>query len=222
MLYVVSTPIGNLKDITLRALDILASVDLVVSEDTRTTQKLLKRYEIKARLLSYNDYNKRTRTKQILNKLEAGCDVALVSESGTPAISDPGYYLIRECIKHGFEVVPVPGACAVTAALVASGLPTDSFTFIGFLPKKKGKKHKLLEELKNQQTTVVFFESPHRLAQTLESLRLLYPEWWLAVCRELTKLHEEVVRGTVAEVAEKLSKVKPRGEYTLVLSPKHP
>ncbi len=217
MLYVISTPIGNLKDISLRAIETLDSADLIVAEDTRTAGKLLKHLEIgKKPFLSFNDHNHYKRIPGIVKALVEGRQVALISERGTPCVSDPGYRLVKAAIAHSIQVVPVPGASAAMAALVVSGLPTDSFYFAGFLPKKPGKLKSLLQA--HADTTLVCYESPHRIAKTLKLLAELVPEWQLAICRELTKLHESVLRGNCRSLAE--SQKLPKGEFTLVLSGK--
>lgn len=213
-LYLVATPIGNLEDITLRALRILGEVSLVAAEDTRTTRKLLSHHGISARLVSYNEHNMKQRTPQILKVLESG-DVALVSEAGMPGISDPGYELTAAALDAGHEAVPVPGASAVLAALVTSGLPSRRFTFLGFLPRKKGGRRRLLESARSDPGTLVLFESPRRLRTALEDLRDVLGERRVAVCRELTKLHEEVFRGRISEAIERFR--EPRGEITLVV-----
>lgn len=213
-LYVVATPIGNLEDITLRALRILSEAYIIAAEDTRTTRKLLSHHGIKARLVSYNEHNMRQRTPSILHALERG-DVALVSEAGMPAISDPGFELVTAVLDAGHDVVPIPGASAVLAALAVSGLPSKRFTFLGFLPRRKGERQKLLESLRDDASTLVIFESPRRLQMTLASLRDVLDDRRIAVCRELTKLHEETFRGTITEAIAHFD--EPRGEFTLVV-----
>jgi len=220
MLYIVATPIGNLNDITLRALKVLKSVDFILAEDTRTTRKLLLKYSIRSKLFSYNDYNKQMKTKLAIRLLNQGKKIALVSESGTPCISDPGYYLVRACIKNNIDISCIPGVSAVITALVVSGMPTDSFLFLGFLPKSKEKRKRLLLGLKNEERTVVCFESPHRLISTLEIIESVLKEWHIAVCRELTKKFENVVRFEACQLKEHLSEIKCRGEITLVMSRK--
>ncbi|MDH4209359.1 MAG: 16S rRNA (cytidine(1402)-2'-O)-methyltransferase [Anaerolineae bacterium] len=215
-LYVVATPIGNLEDITLRALRILSEVDLIAAEDTRTTRKLLTHYGIKTPLTSYWEHNKLVKLHSILDTL-AERDVALVSKAGMPGISDPGYELIRAALEKGYGVVPVPGPSAPVAALVASGFPTDSFVYLGFLPRKAGQRRSLLASLDGETRTVVAFEAPHRLLAALEDITEALGERQVAVARELTKLHEEVVRGTSAEVLDHFRKHPPRGEVTLVI-----
>lgn len=214
ILYLVATPIGNLEDITLRALRILREVSLVAAEDTRTTRHLLSHYGICQRLLSYNQHNMRARTPQILAHLQQG-DVALVSEAGTPALSDPGLELVRAAAAAGFAVVPIPGPSAVTAALAVSGLPARQFTYIGFLPRRRGERLRLLASLAAEPRTIIAFESPHRLRQSLSDILAAWGDRRLAICRELTKAFEEVFRGTVSQALERFQ--EPRGEFTLVV-----
>ena len=215
-LYIVGTPIGNLEDITLRALRILGQVGLVAAEDTRTTRKLLTHYDIRTPLTSYWEHSKLSKLQHILDTLQEK-DVALVSKAGMPGISDPGYELIKAAIERGINVVPVPGPSAVTAALAISGLPTDSFLYLGFLPRKKGRRTRLLTWLVGETRTIVAFESPHRLLVALGDIKEALGDRSMAVTRELTKLHEEVVRGTVSEVIEHFQRNPPRGEFTLVI-----
>lgn len=215
-LYIVGTPIGNLEDITLRALRILGQVGLIAAEDTRATRKLLTHYDIKTTLTSYWEHSKLTKLQHILGTLQQE-DVALVSKAGMPGISDPGYELVKAAIERHIKVVPVPGPSAVTAALAISGLPTESFLYLGFLPRQKGKRARLLSSLVGETRTIVAFEAPHRLPATLEDIKDTFGDRFLAVTRELTKLHEEVVRGTVSEVIEHFQKNPPRGEFTLII-----
>lgn len=216
-LYLVATPLGNLEDITLRALRVLREVSLIATEDTRTTGQLLKHFEIRRPLISYYEHNKVTRLERVLEALAEG-DVALVSEAGTPLFSDPGYELVRAAIEQGFRVISIPGPSALTAALPASGLPLDRFLFLGFLPRKAGDRRRLLEEVKSQKATLVFFEAPHRLRDTLADMGdILGLERPIAACRELTKLHEEIWRGTLAEARHEWEQRGPRGEFTLVV-----
>jgi len=217
ILYIVATPLGNLEDITLRALRILGEVSLIATEDTRTTGRLLKHFEISCPMLSYYEHNKVTRLERVLAALEVG-DVALVSEAGTPLLSDPGYELVRLAIRRGIEVVSIPGPSAVTAALPASGLAPDRFLFLGFLPRKAGDRRRLLAELQRQPATLVFFESPHRLTASLSAMIEVFGQGRsIAVCRELTKLHEEIWRGTLAGALEEWTEREPRGEFTLII-----
>jgi 16S rRNA (cytidine1402-2'-O)-methyltransferase len=216
-LYVVATPIGNMEDITLRALSILREVRLIAAEDTRRTRQLLNRYEIKTRLTSYHEHNKWSKLGYILDCLAEG-DVALVSDAGMPGISDPGYELIRAVIERGIMVVPVPGASVVVTALAVSGLPADSFSYIGFLPNRMTARRRLLESLIDRRDTLVALETPHRLSAALDDIRAVLGDRRIAVCRELTKLHEEIFRGTVSQAVRHF--VEPRGELVLVIEGK--
>jgi 16S rRNA (cytidine1402-2'-O)-methyltransferase len=215
-LFVVGTPIGNLEDITLRALRLLGEVDLIAAEDTRATRRLLTQYDIETPLTSYWEHSKLSKLQYILRTLEQK-DVALVSKAGMPGISDPGYELIKAAIERGINVVPIPGASAVTAALAVSGLPTDSFLYLGFLPRKRGKRTRLLTSLTGEARTIVAFEAPHRLLAALEDIKDALGDRFMAVTRELTKVHEEVARGTVSEIIEHFQNNPPRGELTLVI-----
>ncbi len=216
-LYLIATPIGNLEDISLRALRVLGEVGLIAAEDTRHTRKLLSHHGIRSRLLSYHEHNKVERVAQVLEALEGG-DVALVSDAGTPGLSDPGYELVMAALQAGHRVCPVPGPSAVTAALVASGLPTDSFVFIGYLPRQVAERRRLLPTLAAERRTIVAFEAPHRLRASLRDLaQALGSERPVAVCRELTKIHEEVLRGTLGQVRDHFARHAPRGEITLVI-----
>ncbi|MGH9147732.1 MAG: 16S rRNA (cytidine(1402)-2'-O)-methyltransferase [Vicinamibacterales bacterium] len=216
-LYIVSTPIGNLEDITLRALRILKEVDLIAAEDTRHTAVLLDRYDIRTPTTSFHEHNEKEKTPALLKRLKAGETVALVSDSGTPSISDPGYRLVGAARSAGVPVVPVPGPSAVLAALVSSGFPTDSFLFLGFPPRKSLARRKWAVQLARENRTVVFFESPHRLQQTLEELASYLVDRPIMVGRELTKLHEELVIRPINELLK--SPTTPRGEYVIVVPP---
>jgi 16S rRNA (cytidine1402-2'-O)-methyltransferase len=216
-LYVVATPIGNLEDISMRALRVLREVKLIAAEDTRKTRRLLTAYKIKTPMTSYFEHNKLTKLEYILDQLKEG-DVALVSEAGMPGISDPGYELIAEASKQNISIVPIPGPSAITTALAVSGLPTDRFTFIGFLPNKAVARRRALEAIKDETGTIIMLEAPHRLAATLEDILQILGDRRIAVCRELTKLHEEIFRGRVAEAIKRFS--APRGEFTLVIEGK--
>ncbi len=216
-LYVVATPIGNLEDITLRALRTLREVKLIAAEDTRKTKRLLTTYDIKTPVTSYHEHNKWTKLGYILNHLEDE-DVALVSNAGMPGISDPGYELIVAANQRGISVVPIPGPSAVITALAISGLPTDRFSYIGFLPHKAGGKRRLLESITNERGTIVALESPHRLLAALDAILLILGDRRVAVCRELTKIYEEVFRGTISQAIEHFT--EPRGEFTLVIEGK--
>ena len=214
-LYVVATPIGNLEDVTLRALRVLREVSLIAAEDTRTTRKLLAHYDIRARLVSYNEHNKAARTPRLLAALRDG-DVALVSEGGTPVISDPGQDLVTAALEARFTVTPIPGPSAVTAALAVSGLSTRQFTYLGFLPRRTGERRRLFASLRDDPRTIVAFESPHRLLRSLSDMHAEWDDRRIAVCRELTKLFEEVFRGSISEALEQFAD-RPRGEFTLVV-----
>jgi 16S rRNA (cytidine1402-2'-O)-methyltransferase len=213
-LFVVSTPIGNLADITLRALRVLREVQLIAAEDTRTTRILLRKHGIANRIVSYNEHNMRRRTPELLAALRGG-DIALVSEAGTPGVSDPGHELIEAVIAAGFPVVPVPGPSAVITAITASGLPMRQFTFLGFSPRRTGERRRALAAAAAEPRTVVLFEAPHRLRQTLDDIHEIFRDRRLAVCRELTKTFEEVFRGTAAEALARFA--DPRGEFTIVI-----
>lgn len=216
-LYLVSTPIGNLDDITLRALHILKGVDLVAAEDTRKTGFLLSHLGIEKPLLSYFSYNERRRIPELLERMRNGASIAVVTDAGTPGISDPAYLVVREAVAAGVRVIASPGASAVLAALVISGLPTDRFVFEGFLPVKKGRKTRF-EALAKEERTIVIYESPHRIEKTLGDLRTHMGDRQVAVVRELTKKFEEVERGTAAAVLERIKSKTPRGEYVLVVA----
>lgn len=219
-LYVVSTPIGNLRDITLRALDILGGVEEVLAEDTRVASKLLSAYGVKARLSSYHDHNGAERRPVLLKRLEAGGRIALISDAGTPLVSDPGWKLVHEALEQGIRVYPVPGASALLAGLVASGLPSDRFLFAGFLPPKSGARRTEIESLKQVPATLVFYESGPRLAESLADLATVLGERDCAVARELTKLFEETRRGTLAGLAAHYEEAgPPRGEIVLLVGP---
>lgn len=219
-LFVVPTPIGNLEDITLRAIRILQEVDTIVCEDTRQTVKLLSHLKISKPLISFYTQNQLKRIPQIISMLENGKNIALVSDCGTPAISDPGYYLIKEAIDKNIQVVPLPGACALITALVGSGLTTDSFVFLGFLKKKTGKMKKELEQAKLLQKTIVFYESPHRILKTLETCKNVFGEQTqIVLARELTKKFEEFIRGTIKEVSDEMINREILGEFIVLIEP---
>jgi len=218
-LYVIATPIGNLGDITLRALETLRQVDVIAAEDTRRTRRLLARHDISARLVSYHEHNEESRSRQLMERLLEGEDVGLVTNAGTPCVSDPGYRLVRRAAEAGCRIVPIPGASAVLAALSASGLPSDRFLFEGFLPRKAGKRRRRLEELAQLGLTAVIYESPQRILRTLAELAEVMPEAQVALLRELTKIHETILRGTAATIAEQLGEGTPKGEITLVVCP---
>lgn len=217
-LFVVPTPIGNLEDITLRAIRTLQEVDMVVCEDTRQTIKLLSHLKISKPLVSFYTQNQLKRIPQIISVLEQGQNIALVSDCGTPAISDPGYYLIKEALDKNIKVVPLPGACALITALVGSGLTTDSFVFLGFLRKKTGKMKKELEQAKTIEKTIIFYESPHRILKTLEVCKEVFGEKTnIVLARELTKKFEEFIRGTILEVMENLQNREILGEFIVLV-----
>jgi 16S rRNA (cytidine1402-2'-O)-methyltransferase len=218
-LYLVSTPIGNLEDITLRALRILRDeVSWIACEDTRQTRKLLDHFEIRKPLASYHDHNEASRTPEILAALARGESVAVVSDAGTPLVSDPGYRVVEAAIEGGFPVVPIPGASAILSALSASGLPPDEFRFVGFLPPKSGARHKLFESLATEAATVIAYESPHRIVESVAELASLFPARPIVVARELTKLHEEFLRGRADQVSEQLkTRQSVKGEITLLI-----
>src|SRR5208337_2902276 len=219
-LYLVATPIGNLEDITLRALRVLKEVDLIACEDTRQTQKLLTHYGIHTRTVSYHEHNEMTKAAELVVDLEGGAKIALVTDAGMPGISDPGFRLITLAIRHHVPVVPIPGASAFLAALVASGLPTDSFRFSGFLPAKSGQRRKLLESIRDSPRTQVFYEAPHRLLETLSDVsEVLGEARHVVVAREVTKIHEEFLRGRAREILEQLkARGDVKGEITLLIA----
>ncbi len=216
-LYLVPTPVGNLEDITLRALRILKEADVVLAEDTRTSGILLKHYDIKTRLCSHHKFNEHQTAEAFAARMAAGEVMALISDAGTPAISDPGFMLVRACVERGVEVQCLPGATAFVPALVASGLPCERFTFEGFLPQKKGRATRL-EQLKEEPRTMIFYESPYRVVKTLAQFAETFgTERRVAACREISKLHEEFVRGTMAEVLAHFEENEPRGEFVIVV-----
>ena len=218
MLYVVATPIGNLEDITLRALRVLREVDLIAAEDTRHTRKLLTRYDIDTPVTSYHDNNERTKAAALVRRLEAGESIALVSDAGTPAISDPGYHLIRAAAGKGVRVTPVPGVSAATTALSVSGLATDRFVFQGFLPARQGRRREALRLLQGEERTLVFYEAPHRIGDALADMREVLGDRTALVGRELTKVHEEILRGTLSQLAAGLEEAAPRGEFVIIVA----
>jgi 16S rRNA (cytidine1402-2'-O)-methyltransferase len=216
-LYVIATPIGNLEDISLRALRLLREVKLIAAEDTRTTRRLLTAYDIKTPLTSYHEHSKRAKLDYLLDYLEKE-DLALVSEAGMPGLSDPGYELIAAAIGRGISVVPIPGASAVITALVVSGLPTDQFVYVGFLPRRKGQRQRLLNSIAEERRTIVAFETRHRLTEVFNEIEEILGDRRLCVCRELTKVHEEIFRGRVSQAREHFA--EPRGEFSLVIEGK--
>lgn len=217
-LYIVPTPVGNVEDMTLRAIRILKEVDLVLAEDTRTSGILLKHFEIKQQLMSHHKFNEHGTSGSVVSRLLSGQNVALISDAGTPGISDPGFFLVREAVRAGIEVQTLPGATAFVPALVSSGLPCDRFCFEGFLPQKKGRQTRL-EQLRSEQRTMVFYESPYRLLKTLGQLAEVFgADRQASVCREISKVHEESVRGTLQELAEHFTQTEPRGEIVIVVA----
>lgn len=219
-LYVVPTPVGNLEDMTFRAIRILKEVDLILAEDTRTSGVLLKHFDIKNAMLSHHKFNEHQTVERIVERIKGGEQVALISDAGTPGISDPGFLIVRECVRNGIEVQCLPGATAFVPALVASGLPDERFCFEGFLPQKKGRATRLAQ-LQDEVRTMVFYESPYRLVKTLTQFAEVFGvERKVAVCREISKVHEESVRGTLAEVIAHFQQSEPKGEIVIVLAGK--
>ncbi len=219
-LYVVPTPVGNLEDMTFRAVRILKEADLILAEDTRTSGILLKHFEIKNAMQSHHKFNEHQTVESVVNRMKAGETVALISDAGTPGISDPGFLIVRECVRNGIEVQCLPGATAFVPALVSSGLPDERFCFEGFLPQKKGRVTRLTQ-LQNETRTMIFYESPYRLLKTLtQFMEYFGAERKVSVCREISKVHEESVRGTLSEVVEHFTKTEPRGEIVVVLAGK--
>ena len=218
ILYIVPTPVGNMEDMTLRAIRILKEVDLVLAEDTRTSGILLKHFDIRNHLLSHHKFNEHGTSAAIVSRLQAGENIALISDAGTPGISDPGFFLVREAVRAGVEVQTLPGATAFVPALVSSGLPCDRFCFEGFLPQKKGRQSKI-QSLAAEERTMIFYESPYRLVKMLEQFAEVFgSERQVSVCREISKVHEESVRGTLAEVAAHFREHEPKGEIVVVVA----
>ena len=220
-LFIVSTPIGNLADITFRAVETLKMVSFIAAEDTRRTRKLLNHFDIKTKLISYYEHNRFARIPQILQHLESGKDVAVVTDAGTPGVSDPAYKLIRSVIQVDVKVEPIPGASAFLTALVASGLPTDRFLFVGFLPPKKGRRKKL-SDLASHEATLILYENPKRVVKTLSDIATFLGDRPAVVCRELTKVHEEIIRGTISELLSYFSQESPRGECVIMIGKDDP
>ena len=221
-LYLVATPIGNLEDITLRAIRILKEADLIACEDTRQTQKLLQHYGIHKELVSYHAHNELTRAPELLIELEQGAKAALVSDAGMPVVSDPGHRLVALCLRHHIPVVPIPGPTAFIAALAASGLPTEEFLFVGFLPSRAGARRKAIDALKAEPRTIVLYEAPHRLVETLADAAEILGPRPAVVAREITKIHEEFLRGTLHDLRDAARERAPRGEITLMIGPGEP
>lgn len=222
VLYIVATPIGNLKDITLRAIEILKEVSYILCEDTRVSARLLNYYKIQKPMVSFNDFNEKKRIHQIIGDLTLGKKIALISDAGTPLISDPGFKLIQEAVKTNLKVESIPGPSAAIAALTSSGLPPDKFLFIGYLPKKEARKKEVLKKLRSMaaiiKMTIIVYESPHRLLKTLESIKEVFGDVEMVICRELTKLHEEVRREKISQSINHFLSINPKGEFTLLLS----
>ncbi len=217
MLYIVATPIGNIKDITLRALEVLKNVDLILCEDTRETQKLLSFYQIKKPLLSYYREIEKKRVKKVIELLKEGKEIALVCDRGTPGISDPAFILVKEAYKNSIKVIPVPGPSALTAAMSICGFSLNKVYFYGFLPKKENEKRKIFDKWKNSEETIIFFESVHRIEKTVNLLSEIMPEKEICICRELTKMFEEIIRGKIKDVCEIFKKTKKKGEFVLII-----
>lgn len=216
-LYIVATPLGNLEDITLRALRVLKEADLIACEDTRHTRKLLTHYGVATPTTSYFEHNKFTKGDWLIHRLEDGKNVALVSDAGTPGVSDPGYNLVAAAVERGIAVVPIPGPSAAVSALCASGLPTDRFLFVGFLPQKDGKKKRVLESLSQQPSTLIFYESPFRVKKTLRLMKVAFGDRRCVLAHELTKVHEGFLRGTIGEILEKEERIVEKGEWILLV-----
>jgi len=216
-LYIVATPIGNLEDITYRAVRTLGEASIIAAEDTRHTRKLLSRYDLHAQLVSYHDHNKEDKAEVLVERMKWGDTVALVSDAGTPGISDPGYYLINRAVEEGIEVVPIPGPSASITALSVSGLPTDAFVFEGFLPARKAARLRRLERLVDEPRTMIFYEAPHRVHKVLADMLAVFGNRRAALCRELTKIHEECQRGPLHDIIERIAS-EPKGEITLIVS----
>lgn len=214
-LYLVATPIGNLEDITLRAIKKLKEVDIILAEDTRQTLKLLNHFEISKPLISYHRHNEEIKVDNIIQKLEEGINIALVSDAGTPVISDPGEVVVKEALKNDIEVIPIPGACALINGLIVSGFDAKEFSFYGFLSLNKKLRKEKLEEIRNENKTVILYEAPHKILNTLNDLKEVLGNRKVVIARELTKIHEEYIRGTVTEILEKYK--EPRGEHIIVI-----
>jgi len=217
MLYIVPTPIGNLKDITLRALEVLKECDYIAAEDTRQTLKLLNRFEIKKPMISYHKFNEKCKSSEIIDKLNEGSNIALVSDAGTPGISDPGSVIVKKCIEDNIKFQVLPGATAITTALVYSGLDTTKFLFRGFLPRENKERKALIDEIYNNKETLIFYEAPHRLIDTLNFLLEKLGNRNIAICRELTKIYEEIYRGNIENAIKQFVMNKPKGEFVLVV-----
>ena len=217
LIHIIPTPIGNLEDITLRAIRILKEVDLILAEDTRVTKKLLSHYNIKNKMLSYHAFNEHKILNKIIDKIHTGIKIGVVSDAGTPGISDPGFLLIRECLRQGIEINCLPGPTACVPALIQAGLPCDRFIFEGFLPIKKGRKNRL-KTISNEDRTIVLYESPHRILKTLHELSQYCPQKNIVVLKELTKIHEKTYRGEINNIINDISKSKLKGEFIIILN----
>lgn len=213
-IYLVATPIGNLQDITFRAIEVLKSVDLIAAEDTRQSLKLLNYFNISKPLISYHRHNEDVKTEGLINKVKEGKNIAIITDAGTPGISDPGEEIVKEAILNNIKVVPIPGACALINALICSGLDTKEFSFYGFLPLNKKLRKEKLEEIKNEGKTVIIYEAPHRIIDTLKEFEKVFKDREVVLARELTKIHEEFIRGTISEILEK---VNPKGEFIIMI-----
>lgn len=218
-LYVVATPIGNLDDITLRAINTLKQVDIIIAEDTRHSLKLLNHLEITKPLISYHRHNEEEKADMILNKIEEGKNIALISDAGTPVISDPGEFIVKKALERKIEVVPIPGACAIITALMAAGVGTRNFTFYGFLSLNKKIRNKELKQIENNRNTIILYEAPHKILNTLKDLEDYVGDREIVVARELTKIHEEFIKGTIKEIQEKIT--SPKGEYVIIIDEKN-
>ena len=215
-LYIVATPIGNLEDITLRAINVLKSVDIIIAEDTRHSLKLLNHLEISKPLISYHRHNEEEKTDVILDKIDEGNNIALISDAGTPVISDPGEIIVKKALERDISIIPIPGACAIITALMAAGVNTRNFTFYGFLSINKKIRMKELEQIKNNKSTIILYEAPHKIINTLRDLEEYVGERQIVLARELTKIHEEFIRGNIKEVRAKLD--SPKGEYVIIIN----
>jgi len=218
-LYIVSGPIGNLSDITYRALEVLKSADLIISEDTRETSKLLNKYNINTKQISYRDETHNKVAPKVIELINSGKSIAMTSDSGTPLISDPGFKLVRECIKNKISIIPIPGPSAVISAICASGLPTDKFSFLGFLPKKKNLRRKILLRYGSLDSSLVIFESPFRIKKLMREIYEILGNRYICICREMTKIHEEFVRGNVEDILE-INCIKEKGEFVVIIAKK--
>lgn len=215
ILYIVATPIGNLEDITLRAIRVLKEVDIIAAEDTRHTLKLLNHLEISKPLISYHRHNEEIKTQELIDKLQEGKNIALVSDAGTPVISDPGGEIVKSAIENNIKIIPIPGACAAITAIIASGLDAKEFTFIGFLPQNNKNRNEKLERISKEERTTILYEAPHKLMKTLEDIGKVIGKRKVVLARELTKIHEEYIEGTIAELQSKIK--EPKGEYVIII-----